>query len=106
MMDYRTTPLVSVKDWEPSDEQPVFVVSKSIEKNDIVIGTKEDLFFTRVKIGPMNWVSGEQPIFNKDYEVKIRYKAKPQSGKLWKLIPIIVFMIFYHLYGMPHQVKS
>ena len=64
------------------NKDPVYVVSKIIDTNEIVVGSKNDLLFTRVKIGPMNWISGVKPQKEMEYEVKIRYKAKPQPGKL------------------------
>lgn len=61
---------------------PVFVLSKNRDTNEIVVGSKNDLLFTKIRIGPMNWISGVKPEKEIEYEVKIRYKAKQQPGKL------------------------
>jgi tRNA-uridine 2-sulfurtransferase len=61
--------------------EPVYVVSKILKTNEIVIGGRSDLLFDMIKIGPINWISGSKPGLIQSFGVKIRYKASIVSCK-------------------------
>jgi len=62
--------------------EPVYVIEKDSLTNELIVGSSTDLVFTRVYLSNENWICGNKPEVNKEYEVKIRYKARPQSAKL------------------------
>jgi tRNA-uridine 2-sulfurtransferase len=55
---------------------PYYVVALDSQKNEVIIGTQEDLGQRIVNTSPFNWISGYKEI-NKPVQVKIRYKATP-----------------------------
>jgi tRNA-specific 2-thiouridylase len=63
-------------------QSPVYVIDKNPVNNEIIIGPKEALKYSEIVAGPFNWISGIKPEFNKEYEVKIRYKANPIRAHL------------------------
>jgi tRNA-specific 2-thiouridylase len=64
------------------NREPVYVIEKNSLTNELVIGSSSDLQFTRVYLANENWICGDIPEVNMEYEAKIRYKAWPQSAKL------------------------
>ncbi len=62
--------------------EPVYVVSKNLVTNEVIVGEKKDLLFDMIKIGPVNWISGSKPDLKQTFGVKIRYKAHPVSCKV------------------------
>ena len=60
-----------------SSSQPLYVLSKNIAGNKLIVGSKEDLGRTSLVATEVNWLSGEFPENNRGVEVKIRYGATP-----------------------------
>lgn len=62
--------------------EPIYVIEKDYLTNNLIVGSESDLAFTRVFLTGENWICGGRPEINKKYEVKIRYKARPQAAVL------------------------
>jgi tRNA-specific 2-thiouridylase len=55
--------------------QPLYVLAKDARRNELVVGTQDELGQQAAVIGPVNWISGEAPAAPFDGLVKIRYKS-------------------------------
>ena len=71
-----------------STGEPVYVLSKDVERNALVVGSREELGQTELLARDVNWMSGSEPATAVQAAVKIRYKAnavmaqvKPLPGK-------------------------
>ena len=62
--------------------EPIYVIRKDVEKNLLIVGTKQELGSKRISIGEVNWIQGGAPALSTRYSIKIRYKATPVSGNL------------------------
>lgn len=58
---------------------PYYVLSLDPLKNEVIIGTQEELGQTIVNTGTFNWISGIHENPQQSVQVKIRYKATPVS---------------------------
>lgn len=65
-------------------QEPVYVINKDIDQNELSIGPKEALLFKEIITEPFHWILDKQPDFTRKFEVKIRYKAIPVKGKISK----------------------
>lgn len=54
---------------------PLYVISKKVSENKLVVGPKEELGLDEMYVADINWVSGERPENISRVKVKIRYKA-------------------------------
>ncbi|MCD4752123.1 MAG: tRNA 2-thiouridine(34) synthase MnmA [Anaerolineaceae bacterium] len=61
---------------------PMYVIEKQLSMNTLVIGPKESFGQGMMKVGSLNWISGETPEVPGDYDVEIRYHAKPHQGTI------------------------
>lgn len=61
---------------------PLYVLEKDFSNNTIIVGSQDDLGFSSLAICSVNWILGTQPDLNKEYLVKIRYKAAPVACKM------------------------
>jgi len=68
------------------DDKPYFVVSKDVGKNTITVSDKfnekENFDKKEINIQNVNWVSGQEPNFDREYEARIRYRQELQSCKI------------------------
>lgn len=64
------------------DETPYYVVALDAEKNQVIVGKKEDLFQDRLLVRNVNWISGAAPGLPHYFEVKIRYRHPPARAKV------------------------
>ncbi len=55
----------------------LYVISKSIVENTLVVGAEDELGTRELKVKGVNWVSGEVPPASFHAMVKIRYTARP-----------------------------
>lgn len=62
--------------------KPVFVTSKIVDSNTLVVGTRNQLERRTFYIRDVNWISGQSPLGYYQTQVKIRYKAQPQPATL------------------------
>lgn len=65
-------------------KEPMYVLSKDVQRNVLIAGTSRDLGTREIKIADVNWISGEEPDLPKSCSVKIRYKAAPVNGRIKK----------------------
>ncbi len=56
--------------------EPMYVVSKNAEMNEITIGPESELGRGKFSISNVNWITGTAPIGPLHCEVKIRYKSQ------------------------------
>jgi len=68
-----------------SSEVPLYVIEKDIEKNVLVVGTSSELGSDELLAGKINFINQANIENDTDYEIKIRYKAEPALGKLFKI---------------------
>lgn len=55
--------------------QPLYVVEKDLENNQLVVGEETELGTSKLTAFEMNWISGKAPVEPFQAEVKIRYRA-------------------------------
>jgi len=60
-----------------SSGRPLYVLSKNIDGNKIVVGSREELGRKSLFASEVNWLSGKFPDEDWEIEVKIRYRATP-----------------------------
>ncbi len=57
---------------------PVYVQKIDVEKNEVVLGTNDELFSCELSASDVNWISGEVPTEPIRCAAKIRYRHKEQ----------------------------
>ena len=57
-------------------KEPLYVCGKDIEKNEVILGSNEDVFGKELYAEDMNWISIEKPEEPLRCKVRIRYKQK------------------------------
>ena len=62
--------------------RPYYVLAKDQNQNQLVVGFKEELGGEKMRVGPVNWISGSPPVNSFSAEVKIRYKAIPAVAEV------------------------
>ncbi|MDX1662408.1 MAG: tRNA 2-thiouridine(34) synthase MnmA [Candidatus Promineifilaceae bacterium] len=65
--------------------EPMYVLRKEVERNALVVGTREELGQTELVARDVNWVVPTTPPEGTRAEVKIRYKARPVRATLFPL---------------------
>ncbi len=65
--------------------EPVYVISKDIEKNTVTLGKNEDLFTDTAYANDVNWVSIEPPKEALKIFARVRYNQKEQPAVLYPL---------------------
>ena len=63
-----------------SSSTPLYVTSKDLARNALVVGTKQELGSQELTTDEVNWVSGRAPASPFHAQVKIRYKAAEAWG--------------------------
>jgi tRNA-specific 2-thiouridylase len=64
------------------DATPWYVVGLEAEQNLVVVGKKEDLFQSEMRVAGVNWLAGQPPAIAKDIEVRIRYRHQPAPAEI------------------------
>jgi tRNA-specific 2-thiouridylase len=59
---------------------PLYVISKEINSNRLVVGTRDELGSNELEAREVNWISGDSPHQPFRAEVKVRYTAKAVSA--------------------------
>lgn len=77
-----------------SSNEPMFVVDIDEEKNQIVLGTNEDLFSKELIATNTNWINGKNLEEESAVDAKIRYKAKESKAKIYPIEDGRVKVIF------------
>lgn len=62
--------------------EPVYVLEKNLERNEVVVGTLAELGQQVMAVDGVNWISGRALDDESLVDVKIRYKAKPVKGRV------------------------
>ena len=65
-----------------SAAEPLYVLDKNPENNELIVGTDSDLNQSSIIAKNVNWISGETPISAQHVQVKIRYKAEAQDATI------------------------
>jgi tRNA-specific 2-thiouridylase len=65
-----------------SAAEPLYVLDKNPEKNELIVGPDSDLNQSSIIAKNVNWISGETPISVHHLQVKIRYKAEAQDATI------------------------
>ena len=73
---------------------PLYVVKIDAEKNEVVLGSNEDLFTREFFVSEMNWISGETPDKSFKCQAKIRYRHKEQDAEVFPLPDGTVRVVF------------
>lgn len=64
---------------------PYFVLNKDLRKNLLIVTkNQKDLLKKELSLKEVSWISGKEPKLPLKAEIKIRYRAKPCSGKIYK----------------------
>lgn len=64
---------------------PLFVVAKRFETNELVVGNEDDalLWNTEIKIENMHWIRGQKPDFPVQCEVRMRHRQALQRAQVY-----------------------
>jgi len=55
--------------------EPLFVVGMDVARNALIVGRKDDVWQTTMRVANINWIVGTAPTTPFDASVKIRYKS-------------------------------
>ncbi|MDO8509586.1 MAG: tRNA 2-thiouridine(34) synthase MnmA [bacterium] len=64
-----------------TDGQSYYVVDKNIEKNELIVGEKDDprLFKSQIILENINWIAGQTPKFPLKCQVRLRHRQELQD---------------------------
>jgi tRNA-uridine 2-sulfurtransferase len=62
--------------------EPMFVVRINVPKNEVVIGTKSELYQKELSIKEANWIAGRSPVLSHKYSAKIRYNMEDEECEI------------------------
>jgi tRNA-specific 2-thiouridylase len=62
--------------------KPLYVITKDVQNNALIIGEEGDLGRDQLLAGNVNWISGRIPEAPFEAQIKIRYKAVEASGQI------------------------
>lgn len=62
--------------------RPLYVLRKDLELNQLVVGYADELETQALLAVKANWITKQTPQSEKQYQVKIRYRAKPVGAKI------------------------
>lgn len=65
-----------------AESRPLYVIQKDLASNSLIVGHAEALLRKGLLAGDANWISGAAPLTDKNYALKIRYKAKLAFGRI------------------------
>ena len=72
--------------------RPLYVLRKDLELNQLVVGYADELETQALLAVKANWITEQTPQSEKQYQVKIRYRAKPVGAKI-KLVNTDRFVV-------------
>jgi len=64
------------------DATPYYVVSLDPEKNEVVVGKKQDLWKKQLQVKEVNWIAGKEPELDRDFLTKIRYRHAGAAARV------------------------
>ncbi len=59
-----------------SGKEPVYVLSLDVKNNRVIVGPREALYTSTLRLRDVKWISGKAPNSNNGLTCKIRYRAK------------------------------
>jgi tRNA-specific 2-thiouridylase len=65
-----------------ASSRPYYVMATRPDKNEVVVGRREELFSTRVEADSFNWLHGAPPESRMKVLAQIRYRHQPAPGLL------------------------
>lgn len=65
--------------------EPLYVVSKNLENNTVVLGKEKDLLKKEVIVENFNWIASPKPEKEFKAKVKLRYQQKEQEATIYPL---------------------
>jgi len=68
-----------------SPREPLYVLSKNVEENTLIVGWKEELGQSELIVKNVNWIAGKPSYDVFRAEVKVRYSAKEVWGEISRL---------------------
>jgi tRNA-specific 2-thiouridylase len=77
-----------------ASSQPIYVISKDLERNALIVGSQEQLGLSELHAENVNWISGSPPEAPFRAQVKIRYKANYVWGMVYPLENNSVKIVF------------
>lgn len=77
-----------------SHSEPLYVCDIDKDKNQVVLGSNDDLFSDTLFVKNFNWISGEVPKSEFKCKVKIRYRQKEQEATIYPLENGVVKIVF------------
>lgn len=75
-----------------SAPHPYYVLSKDLQRNILIVGSRDELGQRELTAAEANWIAGEPPAAQFRAQIKIRYKSQPEWG-LVTLLPEARFHI-------------
>ncbi len=67
------------------DATPYYVIKLDAGENSVIVGKNEDLFGDTILLRDINWMIGQLPDLNQDFQVRIRYSHKGSPARLTQL---------------------
>lgn len=77
-----------------SYKEPLFVIGFNVLKNELIVGTKEELYSKEAIVDKLNIFVNDEELFNKDICVKTRYTKKESKARLEKIEDNKIKIIF------------
>ena len=65
-----------------ADKEPLYVIKINAEKNEIIVGPKENLIKKEIKLKNLNIITDDKTELNKDLMVKVRSTGKMLKGRI------------------------
>jgi tRNA-specific 2-thiouridylase len=65
--------------------EPLYVLALDVERNAVVVGTRDQLGRRTFQTGIVNWIAGDAPVASFRAEVQIRYRAQPAPATVTPL---------------------
>ncbi|MBM3141521.1 MAG: tRNA 2-thiouridine(34) synthase MnmA [Chloroflexi bacterium] len=63
--------------------EPLYVTKIEPDKNQLIVGSKQELYNSRLAAGEVNWISGKAPSEPMTVAVKIRYRSPEVAATLY-----------------------
>ncbi len=63
-------------------EEPLYVIAKRLETNELVVGKHADLHYNRVFAEKVNWIQDEPPAKSFIADIQFRYKSKARKAEI------------------------
>ena len=77
-----------------SAEKPLYVTKIDVEKNEVILGSNEDLFSDTAYVSDLNWCKGKAPGEKFKCKAKVRYRQKEQPATVYVLEDDLIKIVF------------